>query len=160
MGPTPVKYSRFAPVILADAYAQHDWLHKAVDRRLRGELANLHVDVNEGKSRYVDLAKGESFGFLGFEFRRVRSVQGKWQPYYSPKLKQRTVLLRKLKEVFRRFDSQPVGREGDFWRPQRLLRDEFARRIERKKSVGPRICVPLTGVALVTWRSQREAAAL
>jgi len=36
--------------------------------------------------------------------------QGKWQPYYSPKLTQRTVLLRKLKDVFRRFDSQPVGR--------------------------------------------------
>lgn len=33
-----------------------------------------------------------------------------WQPYCSPKLKQRTVLLRKLKEVFRRFDSQPVAR--------------------------------------------------
>src|SRR5262249_39249168 len=109
---TYVEYARFADdlVILVDAYAQHDWLHKAVDRRLRRELAKLHVDVNEEKSRYVDLAKGESFGFLGFEFRRVRSLQGKWQPYYSPKLKQRTVLLRKLKEVFRRFDSQPVAR--------------------------------------------------
>jgi RNA-directed DNA polymerase len=109
---TYVEYARFADdlVILVDAYAQHDWLHKAVDRRLRGELAKLHVDVNEEKSRYVDLAKGENFGFLGFEFRRVRSLQGKWQPCYSPKLKQRTVLLRKLKEVFRRFDSQPVER--------------------------------------------------
>ena len=109
---TRVEYARFADdlVILVDAYAQHDWLHQAVARRLRGELAKLHVDVNEEKSRYVDLAKGESFGFLGFEFRRIRSLQGKWQPYYSPKLKQRTVLLRKLKEVFRRFDSQPVAR--------------------------------------------------
>src|SRR5262252_2664619 len=109
---TYVEYARFADdlVILVDAYAQHDWLHKAVDRRLRRELAKLHVDVNEEKSRYVDLAKGESFGFLGFEFRRLRSLQGKWQPYYSPKLKQRTVLLRKLKDTFRRCESQPVDR--------------------------------------------------
>jgi hypothetical protein len=54
--------------------------------------------------------QGESFGFLGFEFRRIRSLQGKWRPYYPPKLKQRTALLRKLKEVFRRFVSQPADR--------------------------------------------------
>jgi len=40
----------------------------------------------------------------------IRSLQGKWRPCYTPKLKQRTVLLRKLKNIFRRFDSQPVGR--------------------------------------------------
>jgi len=97
-------------VILVDAYAQHDWLLQAANQRLREELAKLHVDINEEKRRYVDLAKRESFGFLGFEFRCIRSLQGKWRPYYPPKLKQRTVLLRKLKDVFRRFDSQPVDR--------------------------------------------------
>ena len=97
-------------MILADAYARHDWLLEATDRRLREELAKLHVDINEDKSRFVDLAKGESFGFLGFDFRRVRSLQGKWRPYYPPKLKQRTALLRKLKDIFRGFDSQPIGR--------------------------------------------------
>jgi RNA-directed DNA polymerase len=107
-----LEYARFADdlVILVDAYRQHDWLLKAVNRRLREELAKLDVDINEEKSRYVDLAKGDSFGFLGFEFRCIRSLQGKWRPYYAPKLKQRTVLLRKLKDIFRRFDSQPVGR--------------------------------------------------
>jgi len=109
---TYLQYARFADdlVILVDAYAQHDWLLKAANRRLREELVKLHVDINEEKSRYVDLAKGNSFGFLGFEFRRIRSLQGKWRPYYPPKLKQRTVLLRKLKDTFRRFESQPVDR--------------------------------------------------
>jgi RNA-directed DNA polymerase len=109
---TYLEYARFADdlVILVDAYAQHDWLLKAANQRLREELAKLHVDVNEEKSRYVDLANGESFGFLGFEFRRIRSWRGKWRPYYPPKLKQRTALLRKLKDIFRRFDSQPVDR--------------------------------------------------
>ena len=73
----------------------------AVNRRLREELATLHVEVNEEKSRLVDLAKGEAFGFLGFDFRRVRSERGVWRPQYTPKLKKRTALLRKLKEVFR-----------------------------------------------------------
>ncbi len=109
---TYLEYARFADdlVILVDAYAQHDWLLKAANQRLREELAKLHVDINEEKSRFVDLAKGESFGFLGFDFRRIRSLQGNWRPYYPPKLKQRTVLLRKLKDIFRRFVSQPVGR--------------------------------------------------
>jgi RNA-directed DNA polymerase len=109
---TYIEYARFADdlVILVDAYAQHDWLLQAVNRRLREELAKLQVDINEEKSRFVDLAKGESFGFLGFEFRRVRSLQGKWRPYYPPKLKQRTALLRKLKDIFRRFISQPADR--------------------------------------------------
>ena len=107
-----LQYARFADdlVILVDAYAQHDWLLKAVNQRLREELAKLQVDINEEKSRQVDLAKGESFGFLGFEFRRMRSLRGKCWAYYSPKLKQRTALLRKLKDIFRRFVSQPVNR--------------------------------------------------
>jgi RNA-directed DNA polymerase len=116
---TYLEYARFADdlVILVDAYAQHDWLLKAVNQQLREELAKLHIDINEDKSRYVDLAKGQSFGFLGFEFRRIRSLQGKWRPYYPPKLKQRIALLRKLKDVFRRFDSQPIGRVVQFINP-------------------------------------------
>jgi RNA-directed DNA polymerase len=81
-----------------------------VEKRLREELAKLRVEINEEKSRKVDLTKGESFGFLGFEFRRVRSRKGKWRAHFVPKLKKRTALLRKLKEIFRRYVSQPVGR--------------------------------------------------
>jgi RNA-directed DNA polymerase len=109
---TYVEYCRFADdlVVLVDAHARHDWLVEAVNKRLREELAKLHVEINAEKSRLVDLSKGESFGFLGFEFRWVRSRQGKWRPYYPPKLRQRTALLRKLKDIFRRFQSQPIRR--------------------------------------------------
>ena len=109
---TRMEYARFADdvVILVDAYPRHAWLLTAVTKRLREELATLRVEVNEEKSRIVDLAKGEHFGFLGFDFRRVRSLRGVWRPQYTPKLTKRTALLRKLKEVFRRFQSQPVGR--------------------------------------------------
>jgi RNA-directed DNA polymerase len=107
---TYLEYARYADdlVILVDAYPRHDWLLKAVNKRLREELAKLHVEVNEEKSRVVDLGKGESFGFLGFEFRRVRSRKGVWRPRYTPKVKKRTALLEKLKDIFRRLQSHPV----------------------------------------------------
>ena len=58
----------------------------------------------------VDLAQGESFGFLGFDFRRVRSrCEADGGRSTRRKLKKRTALLRKLKEVFRRYRSQPVS---------------------------------------------------
>ena len=109
---THVQYARFADdlVILIDAHPRHDWLGKAVNQRLREELEKLRVEINEDKSRMVDLAKGESFAFLGFEFRRIRSRKGVWRPYYAPKLKKRTALFAKIREVFRRNVSQPVGR--------------------------------------------------
>ena len=62
-------------MILVNAHPQHDWLMGAVERRLREELARLHVVLNETKSRVVDLAKGDAFGFLGFEFRRAARVR-------------------------------------------------------------------------------------
>jgi RNA-directed DNA polymerase len=110
---TYVEYARFADdlVVLIDAHPRHAWLLGAVTRRLREEFAKLQVEVNEEKSRTVNLDRSESFGFLGFDFRRLRSVQRKvWRAHYTPKLKKRTALLRKLKEVFRRYQSQPVDR--------------------------------------------------
>ena len=109
---TYLEYARYADdlVILVDEYRRHDWLLKAVERRLREELAKLHVELNEEKSRIVDLRRDVSIGFLGFEFRRVRSCRGVWRANYSPKLQKRTALLEKLREIFRRFRSQPVDR--------------------------------------------------
>jgi len=109
---TYIEYARFADdlVILIDAHPRHDWLLGAVEKRLREELAKLQVEINDEKSRIVDLSRGESFGFLGFDFRRIRSRRGVWRAYYTPKLKKRTALLRKLKAVFRRYQSQPVDR--------------------------------------------------
>ncbi len=109
---THVQYARFADdlVILVDSHLRHDWLVRAVERRLREELAKLRVAINEEKSRMVDLSKGEKFSFLGFEFRRILSRNQKWRPYFAPKLKKRTALFAKLREIFRRFTSQPVGR--------------------------------------------------
>ena len=108
---THVQYARFADdmVILMDSHPQNDWLLRAVDKRLREELAKLRVEINEEKSRTIDLRKGGSFGFLGFEFRRVLSRNRKWRPQFAPKRKKRTALFAKLREVFRQQVSQSVG---------------------------------------------------
>jgi RNA-directed DNA polymerase len=82
----------------------------AVTNRLREEFAKLQVEINDEKSRTVDLERGESFSFLGFDFRYLRSLRGMMRPHYTPKLKRRTALLLELKEVFRRYRSQPIDR--------------------------------------------------
>jgi RNA-directed DNA polymerase len=108
----PVDYARYADdlVVLVDFHPRHDWLVQAVNRRLREELAKLQVEVNEEKSRVVDLLKGECFGYLGFDLRLIRTLRGKWRPYLTPKAKNRTKLVRKLREVFRGHVSQPLSR--------------------------------------------------
>ena len=106
-----IEYARFADdlVILVDSQPRQQWLRQAVEKRLREELAKLQVEVNEEKSRKVDLQQSGSFGFLGFEFRRTRSRRGRWMPLLLPKGKKRTALLGKLKEIFGASRSQPVG---------------------------------------------------
>jgi RNA-directed DNA polymerase len=106
-----VEYASFADdlVILVNSHPRQQWLRKAVERRLPEELAKPLVEVNEEKSRTVDLQRGESFGFLGFELRGVRTRRGRWMPLLLPKGKKRTALLGKLEEIFRNFRSQPVG---------------------------------------------------
>ena len=110
---TPCTPPRLRPtllVILVHGHWRNAWLLRAVNRRLREELAKLDLRLNDEKSRIVDLTKGEVFGFLGFTIRRLRSRRGKWWVQLRPAVKQRTALLRKLKAEFRRLDSQPVGR--------------------------------------------------
>ena len=108
---TNVEYARFADdlVVLVDAHPRQRWLRTAVEKRLREELAKLQVEVNEEKSRRVDLTQDESFGFLGFEFRRIRSRRGRWMPLRTPRAKKRTALLQTLKQVFRSHRSRPVA---------------------------------------------------
>ena len=53
-------------VILIDSHPRHDWLVKAVSRRLREELVKLRVEINEEKSRLANLAKGEQLWVPGF----------------------------------------------------------------------------------------------
>jgi len=107
-----IEYARFADdvVILVDGFRKWDWLARAVYKRLLEELEKLGIQVNQEKTRMVDLTRNETFSFLGFDFRRIKTRQGRWGVRITPRMKARTALLRKLKEVFRRHNSQPVDR--------------------------------------------------
>jgi RNA-directed DNA polymerase len=78
-----IEYARFADdlVILIDAYKRHDWLVGAADKRLREEFGKLQVEINDEKSRTVDLERGECFGIRGFEFRYLRGLSGAMRPH-------------------------------------------------------------------------------
>ncbi len=60
----------------------------------------------------MDLTQGESFGFLGFEFRRIRSRHGRWMPLRTPRGKKRTALLRTAQAGLSK-TSVPTGGRGD-----------------------------------------------
>jgi RNA-directed DNA polymerase len=109
-GWTAIEYCRWADdiVVMVDSHPRHGWLFDAVQKRLREEFNKLQVELNEEKSRVVDLERGECFGFLGFDFRRVRTPKGRWMPLVTPKMKKRTELLRKLKGILNRSRSQPL----------------------------------------------------
>jgi len=105
-----IDYVRFADdiVILVNDY--YKWLTEAAYRRLIAELAKLKVKINSDKTKLVDLTRKDTFSFLGFVYRRVKTRKGKWAVVFIPKIKARTTLLRKLKDIFARFVSQPVSR--------------------------------------------------
>jgi len=44
-------------VVLVDSHARHSWIVAALKKRLREEFEKLRVEINEEKSRMVDLRK-------------------------------------------------------------------------------------------------------
>ena len=109
---TYIEYARFADdlVVLVDGFRKWEWLLKAAYKRLAEEFEKLGVQMNQEKTRIVDLTRDESFSFLGFDYRRIKTQRGVWGVRVTPRMKARTTLLRKLKDIFRRHKSQPVDR--------------------------------------------------
>ncbi len=109
---TYIEYARFADdlVVLVDGFGKWEWLLKAAYKRLVEEFEKLDVQMNQEKTRIVDLSRDETFSFLGFDYRRVKTRRGVWGVRVTPRMKARTALLREIKEVFRRHQSQPVDR--------------------------------------------------
>ena len=110
-----VEYARFADdlVVLVDGHWKSEWIWQGVNKRLREELNKLQVQINETKTKCVDLNKQESFDFLGFTIRIVPTRSGKKRPQCTPKIEKRTVLLEKLSDVFKRYRSQPLTKVRD-----------------------------------------------
>jgi len=107
-----VLYTQFVDdlVIQVDAHPrQAHWLPK-VEKRLREELANLDLTVNEEKTRTVDFEAGAPVYFLGYVFRWVDSCKtpGKKMVLSNPQRKKSVHFLRELKHMLRRLLHVPV----------------------------------------------------
>jgi RNA-directed DNA polymerase len=109
---THMEYARYADdtVILVDGNEGYRWLLDEVMRRINEALERVEVEINREKTRTVDLSQGESFAFLGFEFRRLKSKNGKWRPDYRPTMKSRRKLTQEIKHISRDNRSKPVSK--------------------------------------------------
>lgn len=110
-----MEYARYADdlVILVNWRPRYDWLWNGINKRLREELNKVEVKINEEKTKTVDLSKGESFTFLGFEMRLVKTLKGKYRADTKPSVKARSKIISSLREVFANYHSQPMTRVRD-----------------------------------------------
>jgi len=72
-------------VILVHGHPGEDWLLAAVQKRLKEELDKLDVQMNQEKTKVVNLKEEGCFGFLGFDFRLNTNRNGKTYVSKTPK---------------------------------------------------------------------------
>ena len=68
-----INYHRFADdtvITVSGHWSKRGWAERAL-QRLQEQLEPLRVELNREKTKMVDTLKGEAFGFLGFDLRRV-----------------------------------------------------------------------------------------
>jgi hypothetical protein len=65
-----------------------------------GDFALIGVELNQEKTKVVDTLKGEAFGFLGFDLRRVRKRKGDGNfILMTPKKKARKAVKAKIRDI-------------------------------------------------------------
>lgn len=106
-----INYHRFADDIVITISGHHTkrgWTQRAL-QRLQEYIEPLQVSLNTEKTKIVDTLKGESFGFLGFDFRRVSSRKHS-KPYIlmTPKKKARKGIKARIREIIKRGGAAPA----------------------------------------------------
>jgi RNA-directed DNA polymerase len=107
-----VNYHRFADDIVITVSGHHTkrgWAERAL-QRFWEQIAPLGVELNLEKTKMVNTLKGEAFGFLGFDLRRVRKQGGEgYLVLMSPKKKARTAIKAKVRDIIARGGATPVS---------------------------------------------------
>jgi group II intron reverse transcriptase/maturase len=107
-----VNYHRFADDIVITVSGHHSkrgWAERAV-QRLKEQLVALGVSLNEEKTQIVNMLNGESFGFLGFDFRRVLNRQRTGHfILMTPKKKARKAIKAKIREIIKHGGASPAN---------------------------------------------------
>jgi RNA-directed DNA polymerase len=106
-----VNYHRFADdiVITVSGHStKRGWAARAL-QRLCEQLEPLGVKLNLEKTKVVDLLRGKSFGFLGFDFRRKLTREGNRHfILLTPKKKACLSIKAKIRELIRRSGATPA----------------------------------------------------
>jgi RNA-directed DNA polymerase len=106
-----INYHRFADDIVITVSGHHSksgWAQRAL-QRLEEQLAPLGVELNREKTKRVDTLKGEAFGFLGFDLRRVPKREGGGHVILmTPKKKARKAIKATVRDILRHGGATPA----------------------------------------------------
>jgi RNA-directed DNA polymerase len=110
-----VNYHRFADdivITVSGHYTKRGWAERA-RQRLQEQFARIGVALNQEKTKVVNLLKGEAFGFLGLERRRVGKRRGNG-PFIlmTPKKKARQAVKAKVRDIIARSGATPMPAVG------------------------------------------------
>src|SRR5438270_12418016 len=107
-----VNYHRFADEIVVTVSGHHTkrgWAERALER-LQEQFALSGVELNQEKTKVVNLLQGEAFGFLGFDLRRVRKRdRDGYLILMTPKKKARQAVKAKIRDIIRRGGAIPTA---------------------------------------------------
>ena len=106
-----VNYHRFADDIVITVSGHHTkrgWAERAL-QRLQEQFALIGVELNREKTKVVNTLRGEAFGFLGFELRRVRKRKGEGHfILMTPKKKARKAIKAKIRDIIAHGGATPA----------------------------------------------------
>jgi RNA-directed DNA polymerase len=95
-------------VIFVHGHPSEDGMLRTVQRRLKEELDKLQVQMNQEKTKVVNLKEGGCFSFLGFDIRLNRNREGKTYVSKTPRMKKRKEIGRKVKAVLKAHHDKPL----------------------------------------------------
>jgi len=106
-----VNYHRFADDIVITVSGHHTkrgWAERAL-QRLCEQIEPLGVRLNMEKTKVVNMLDGGTFGFLGFDFRRVLNRENdRYYMLLTPKKKARKAIKAKIREIIQNGGATPA----------------------------------------------------
>ena len=106
-----VNYHRFADDIVITVSGHHtkrNWAARAF-QRLREQIEPLGVHLNMEKTKVVNMLDGGTFGFLGFDFRRILNREkNRYYILLTPKKKARLFIKAKIREIIANGGATPA----------------------------------------------------
>ena len=96
-------------IMVSGHHTKRGWAERAL-QRLQEQITPLGVELNQEKTKVVNMLKGEAFGFLGFDLRRVRKPRGHGHfILMTPKKKARQAIKAKIRDLIARGGATPAA---------------------------------------------------